>query len=185
MIDDTLKDAKKRMDGAVQAYERDLAGVRTNRASPGLVSNVKVDYHGTEMPLDQIAQITVGDTRMLIVQPWDKTAINMISKAIQASDVGMAPNVDGDIIRLNLPPLTEERRRDIVKMVRQRAEEAKIAVRNVRRDAIDTIRDIEKEGECSQDDSKRAQTRVQTLTDEATASIDKSTSAKEAELMQV
>ena len=185
MLEDTLKDAKKRMDNTVQAYERDLSGVRTNRASPGLVSNVKVDYHGTELPLDQMAQISVGDSRMLVIQPWDKTAINTVAKAIQSSDLGLAPNIDGDIIRLNLPPLTEERRRDIMKMVRSRAEEAKIAVRNIRRDAIETIREIEKEGECSQDDSKRAQTRVQSLTDEATSSVDKSTSAKEAEVMQV
>lgn len=183
--DETLADARKRMDGAVQAFARDMNSVRTNRASTGLVENVRVDYHGTEMPLDQLAQISVGDARMVMIQPWDKTAVDAVARAIQNSDLGMAPNIDGDVIRLNIPSLTEERRKDIVRMVRKRTEEARIAIRNVRRDAQDGIRTLEKNGEISQDEAKRAQTQLQKLTDEAVGRVDSAGTSKEAEVMQV
>jgi ribosome recycling factor len=185
MLDETLADAKQRMNESVEALKRELAGVRTGRASTGLVDNIRVDYFGSEMPMNQLAQINVGDARMLVIQPWDKNAIDSIAKAIQNSDLSIAPNIDGDIIRLNLPPLTEERRRDLVKSLKARCEEAKVSVRSARRDAQDTIRMIEKDGEASQDDCARAQKELQKLTDDAVASIDSETAAKEEELMQV
>jgi ribosome recycling factor len=173
------------MDGALQALQRDLHGVRTGRASTGLVESIRVDYYGSEMPLDQLAQISVGDGRMIMIQPYDKTAVQSIVKAIQTSDLGMNPNVDGDLIRLNVPPLTEERRRDIVRMVRKRAEEARVAVRNVRRDAQDRIRNMQKGSEISEDESRRALADLQKATDAAVARVDSSTGAKEKEVMQV
>jgi ribosome recycling factor len=185
MTEAVMQDARKKMDGAAQALERDLAGVRTNRASAGLVDGIRVDYHGTEMPLNQMAQISVGDARTLVIQPWDKSAIGMIEKAIQKSDLGIMPRVDRDVLRLSLPPLTEERRKDIVKMVSKRTEEARIAVRNVRRDAIDRLKAAEKSGEISEDQSKRFQTQVQKLTDDAVARVDTAMKKKEAEVMQV
>ncbi len=185
MTEAALQDAKRKMDGALQALDRDYAGVRTNRASPGLVDQIRVDYHGTEMPLNQLAQVSVGDARTLVIQPWDKTAVPMIDKAIQKSDLGIMPRVDKDVIRITMPALTEERRRDIVKLLRKRGEEAKIGLRNVRREAQDAIRAAEKAGENTEDQSKRFQTQLQKLTDESVAKVDASGSRKEAEVMQV
>jgi ribosome recycling factor len=185
MVTEALGDARERMNGAVEALGRDLASVRTSRASAGLVDNIKVDYQGMEMPLGQLAQISAADARMLLIQPWDKTAVGAIERAIMKSDIGMSPNVDGQAIRLVVPPLTEERRRDIVKMVRKRAEEARISVRNVRRDVMERIRSLEKGGEVSQDESKRAQNDLQKLTDDAVGKVDAAISEKEAEVMQV
>jgi len=173
------------MDGAVEAFNRDMNGVRTGRASPGLVENLRVNYEGMEMPLNQLAQITAADARMLVIQPWDKTITAAIERAIQTSDLGMQPAVEGQILRLVVPPLTEERRRDIVRMVRKRAEEARIAVRNVRRDAMDQLRTGEREGDFSQDDSRRAQGQLQETTDVSVARVDEATEVKEAEVMQV
>lgn len=185
MTEAALQDAKRKMDGAVHALDRDLMGVRTNRASPGLVDHIRVDYHGTEMPLNQLAQISVGDARMLVIQPWDKSAVQMIEKAIQKSDLGIMPRVEKDLLRINLPPLTEERRRDIMKMVSRRTEEGRIAVRNVRREAQDKIRTAEKGGDISEDQSKRFQTQLQKLTDDAIARIDGALKKKEADVLQV
>ncbi len=185
MIEETLEDAHKRMDGAVGVYRHGIAGVRTNRAAPAIVENITVDYHCRPMPMNQLAQISAGDARLLVIQPWDRSAVDLIVKAIQSSDLGMMPNVDGEIIRINIPPMTEERRKEVVRMIRRRSEEAKVAVRNVRRDAQDTIRTLEKEGEVGQDESKRAQTRLQGLTDDAVAAVDEATQAKEADVMQV
>jgi len=173
------------MDGAVEAFNRDMNGVRTGRASPGLVENLRVNYEGMEMPMSQLAQITAADARMLVIQPWDKTITAAIERAIQTSDLGMQPAVEGQILRLVVPPLTEERRRDIVRMVRKRAEEARIAVRNVRRDAMDQLRTGEREGDFSQDDSRRAQGQLQETTDVSVARVDEATEVKEAEVMQV
>lgn len=185
MLQETLSEAKQRMTDSVEALKRDMIGVRTGRASTGLVDNLRVDYFGTEMPLNQLAQISVGDARMLVIQPWDKNAVDPIARAIQNSDLSISPNIDGQIIRLNLPPLTEERRRDLVKMVKTRGEEAKISIRSTRRDAQDTIREIEKEGEAPQDDCQRALKDLQKLTDDATADIDAEAAAKGEEVMQV
>lgn len=185
MTMEILSEAGRRMDGAVEAFNRDMNGVRTGRASPGLVENLRVNYEGMEMPLNQLAQITAADARMLVIQPWDKTITAAIERAIQTSDLGMQPAVEGQILRLIVPPLTEERRRDIVRMVRKRAEEARIAVRNVRRDAMDQLRTGEREGDFSQDDSRRAQGQLQETTDVSVARVDEATEVKEAEVMQV
>ena len=185
MVQESLEDAKKRMDGAVTSFRRELSGVRTNRANPALVENLDVDYFGTKMQLSQLAQISAGDVRTLVIQPWDQNAVQLIAKAIQQSDLGMSPQVEVDRIRLNIPPMTEERRRDVVKLVRTRAEDAKVSARNVRKDVREFIRAMEKDGDIGQDDSKRAQERLQKLTDEAVATIEESSVAKETEVMQV
>ena len=185
MLQETLDEAKQRMSGSVDALKREMAGVRTGRASTGLVDNLKIDYFGSEMPLNQLAQISVGDARLLVIQPWDKNAIDPIAKAIQNSDLSISPNIDGAIIRLNLPALTEERRRNLVKMVKTRGEEAKVSIRNTRRDAQDTIRMIEKEGEAPQDDCQRALKDLQKLTDEASSRVDSETTVKEEDVMRV
>ncbi len=185
MLEETLGDAKKRMSDTVEALKRDMSGIRTGRAATGLVDNLKIDYFGSEMPLNQLAQINVGDARLLVIQPWDKNAIDPIAKAIQNSDLSISPNIDGAIIRLNLPALTEERRRDLVRSVKSRGEEGKVSIRSSRRDAQDTIRMIEKEGEASQDDCQRALKDLQKLTDDAVANIDIQSAAKEEEVMQV
>ena len=185
MTQESLEDGKRRMDGAVSAYEKDMVAVRTGRASSGLVENVRVDYHGSDMPLNQIAQINVGDARLLVIQPWDRTSVRSVVRAIQVADIGLQPSVDGDIIRIVVPPLTEERRRDIVKMVSRRAEEAKVAVRNVRRDIQSNIRKLERGGDVSQDLARRAQDDLQKLTDDAIKSVDVASKNKEKEVMQV
>ena len=185
MTQESLEDGRKRMDGAVNAYDKDMAGVRTGRASTGLVDNVRVDYHGTEMPLNQIAQINVGDARLLVIQPWDRSSVRSVVRAIQMADIGLQPSVDGDLIRIVVPPLTEERRRDIVKMVNRRAEEAKVAIRNVRRDVQGRIRRMERAGDVSQDLARRAQDDLQKLTDDAVEMVDLASSSKETEVMQV
>jgi ribosome recycling factor len=185
MLDETLDDAKERMSATVEALKREMAGVRTGRAATGLVDNLRVDYFGSEMPLNQLAQISVGDARLLVIQPWDKNAVDPIAKAIQNSDLSISPNIDGAIIRLNLPPLTEERRRDLVKSVKARGEESKVTIRSVRRDAQDMIRTIEKDGDASQDDCQRAQKDLQKLTDDSVAIIETEAAAKGEEVMQV
>jgi len=178
MLEETLSEAKNKMSDTVEVLKREMAGVRTGRASTGLVENLKIDYFGSEMPLNQLAQISVGDARLLVIQPWDKNAVDPIAKAIQNSDMSISPNIDGAIIRLNLPPLTEERRRDLVRTVKARGEESKVSIRSSRRDAQDTIRMIEKEGEASQDDCQRALKDLQKLTDGAVAQIDATSTDK-------
>ena len=185
MLDETLDDAKQRMSDTVDALKREMAGVRTGRAATGLVDNLKIEYFGSEMPLNQLAQINVGDARLLVIQPWDKNAIDPIAKAIQNSDLSISPNIDGAIIRLNLPPLTEERRRDLVRTVKARGEESKVSIRSVRRDAQEMIRTIEKDGDASQDDCQRAQKDLQKLTDDSVATIEAESAAKAEEVMQV
>ena len=185
MLQQTLDDAKKHMSDTVDALQRELIGVRTGRASTGLVENLRVDYFGSELPLNQLAQINVGDARLLVIQPWDKNAVEPIAKAIQNSDLSISPNIDGAIIRLNLPPLTEERRRDLVRSLKSRGEESKVSIRSSRRDAQDMIRMIEKEGDASQDDCQRAQKQLQKITDDAVAEIDVEAAAKEQEVMQI
>ena len=185
MVQEALEDARQRMNGALTAYRRELSGVRTSRANPALVESMDIDYFGSKMPLNQLAQISAGDVRMLVIQPWDRNAVEIIAKTIQQSDLGMTPQIDGDRIRLNIPPMTEERRRDVVKMVKSRAEEAKVSIRNVRKDVREYIQAMEKDGDIGQDDSRRAQEQLQKITDESTSEVDESTAAKEAEVMQV
>ena len=185
MIDDALLDATDRMEKALEALRRDLATVRTGRASPGLVEHLKVDYYGTPTPLNQLATISTPDARLITIQPWDRGSIGAIEKAILKSDIGLNPSNDGALIRLAIPQLTEERRRDIAKQVRKRAEDGRIAVRNIRRDAHEAIRRLEHDHEISQDDLHRAETELQKLTDDHIKEIDKVGHEKEEEVLAV
>jgi ribosome recycling factor len=177
--------AKTKMSAAVDFLQKDLHALRTGRANPGMVENLPIEYAGSTLALKQLGQITAPDARMLMIQPWDPGSVAAIEKAIRNSDLSIMPNVDGRVIRLPIPALTEERRRDIVKTVRRRVEEGKIAVRNVRRDVLEAIRKMEKAGEVSQDDSRRAQNDLQKQTDAAIAQIDSISKRKEDEVMAV
>ncbi|MBI2965309.1 MAG: ribosome recycling factor [Chloroflexi bacterium] len=185
MTTQQLDVAKNKMHAAVDILQKDLHAVRTGRASPGMVENLAIEYAGSTLALKQLGQITAPDARMLMVQPWDPGSVTAIEKAIRNSDLSIAPQVDGRVIRLPIPALTEERRRDIVKLVHRRVEEAKIAVRNVRRDALEGIRKLEKDSQVSQDESRRAQTDLQKQTDAAIAQIDQISKKKEDEVMAV
>jgi ribosome recycling factor len=185
MIKDVLKDAEERMKNAVAVLEEDLMGMRTGRASTGLVERLNVEYYGTPTPLFQLATITVPEPQMIAIRPFDKGSLKVIEKAILASELGLTPNNDGTIIRLNIPPLTQERRMELQKLVNRRVEEARVAVRNVRRSAIDDLRELEKEKMISEDESKRAQEDVQKLTDKYIHEIEEAGKRKEAEIMEV
>jgi len=184
-LKDLLKDAETRMNGAVHALEQDLATIRTGRASPALVERLLVDYYETPTPLIQLATISVPEPRSLMIKPFDPSSIKLIEKAIQASDLGLNPNTDGKVIHLNLPPLTEERRRDLVKHVHGRLEEARVAVRNIRRDVHNDMREFEKEKLFSEDDLKRGEEQLQKLTDRFVEDVNKHGQAKEKEIMEV
>jgi ribosome recycling factor len=185
MLDDAKKDAQARMAKCVQTFQSDLKKLRTGRAHPSLIEHLKVDYYGSEVPLQQVASINVEDARTLVVSPWEKTLVQAIEKAIHKSDLGLNPLTAGTVIRINMPPLTEERRRDITKVVRHDAENARVAVRNVRRDVMAAIKDMLKAKKISQDDERRAEADVQKLTDKHVAEIDQVLAAKEKEIMQV
>jgi ribosome recycling factor len=185
MIDDALLDAADRMEKALEALRRDLATVRTGRASPALVEHLHVDYYGTPTSLNQLATISTPEARLIVIQPWDRGSISAVEKAILKSDLGLNPNNDGTVIRLALPQLTEERRRDIAKQVRKRVEDARIATRNVRRDCHDHIRRLEHDHQISQDDLHRAETELQKLTDDHIKEIDKVGHEKEEEVLAV
>ena len=185
MIKDILKDAETRMRGALHSLEQDLATVRTGRASPALVERLLVDYYETPTPLLQLATISAPEPRSLLIKPFDPTTLKTIEKAIQASDLNLTPNNDGKIIHLNLPPLTEDRRRDLVKHVHARLEESRIAVRNIRRDVHNDMRDYEKEKLISEDDLKRGEEELQKLTDRFIEDIARHGQNKEKEIMEV
>ncbi len=185
MIKELLEDAKRRMDKSVKAFQNEIAKVRTGRASVALVDSIKVDYYGSLMPLNQMATITVADARLIVIQPWDPSAIGAIEKAIQRSDLGLSPTNDGKVIRLSVPPLTEERRKELVRLVRKMAEEARVAVRNIRRDTLDDLKELKKEGEISEDDFYRAQDQLQKITDEHISKIDKILEEKEKDIMTI
>jgi ribosome recycling factor len=185
MLDDLKKDATVRMQKCVQMFMADLKKMRTGRAHPSLVEHLKVDYYGADMPLNQVANISVEDARTLVVSPWEKTMVGPIEKAIHKSDLGLTPMTAGAVIRIPLPPLTEERRRDITKVVRHDAENARVAVRNVRRDVLADVKELLKEKEISQDDERKAQDDIQKLTDRYIAEIDQQLGAKEKEILQV
>ncbi len=185
MIKDILTDAEHRMKSAIQVLHDDLAGVRTGRASPGLVEKLAIEYYGTPTPLMQLASISVPEPRSIMIKPFDASTLKAIEKAIQASDLGLNPNSDGKVIHLNLPPLNEERRRDLVKHVHHRLEEARIAVRNIRRDAHNDMRDFEKEKLISEDELKRGEEDLQKLTDKFVEEIGAQGKNKEAEIMEV
>ena len=185
MLDDIKKDARERMTKCVQTFQADMRKLRTGRAHPSLIEHLKVDYYGNDTPLNQVANIAVEDGRTLVVSPWEKTMVQAIEKAIHKSDLGLNPMTAGTVIRIPMPALTEERRRDITKVLRQDAEGARVAVRNVRRDVMTDIKDLLKEKLISQDDEKRAEGEIQKLTDQHVADIEKHLAAKEKEVMQI
>jgi ribosome recycling factor len=185
MLEDLKKDARERMAKCVANFQSDMKKLRTGRAHPSLVEHLKVDYYGSDVPLQQVANIAVEDGRTLVISPWEKNVVQAIEKAIQKSDLGLNPMTAGTVIRVPMPPLTEERRRDITKVLRQDAEGARVAVRNVRRDVMNDIKELLKEKEISQDDERRAETEVQKLTDKHVADIEMLLTAKEKEVMQV
>lgn len=185
LIDELLKDAEGRMGKSVESSRNELATVRTGRASPHLLDRVVVDYYGAQTPLKQLANIAASDARLLTVTPFDKGAIGAIEKAIQESDVGLTPSNDGNVIRLSIPEMTEERRREMVKVVHGVAEEGRVAVRNIRRDTMHDLRELKKEGEAGEDDERRAEAALQKQTDEAIAEIDSLLKGKEEEILEV
>ena len=185
MLEDLKKDADARMHKCVQAFQADLKKLRTGRAHPSLVEHLKVDYYGSEVPLQQVASISVEDARTLTISPWEKSMVGPIEKAIHKSELGLSPMTAGTVIRVPLPPLTEERRRDITKVVRQDAENARVSIRNVRRDVLADVKELLKEKEISQDDERKAQDEIQKLTDRHVAEIDQLLGSKEKEILQV
>jgi len=185
MVDDALVEADQRMKGAVRALEDDLGAIRTGRASPALVERLHVEYYGTPTELQQLASISAPEPRLITVKPFDPGSLKDIERAIQGSDLGLTPNNDGKIIRLNIPPLTEERRHDLVKVVGGRAEEARVAVRNVRRDVQNLLRDLEKDKDISEDELRRGEERLQKVTDHHIEAINELSQRKEAEVLEV
>ena len=180
-----LSEVSTKMDRAVDAFKRDLAQLRTGRATPALVENIGVDYYGSMTPLKQIASISAPDARAIMIQPWDTAAMREIEKSLQTSDMGFNPSNDGTTITVPIPPLTQERRQEMVKLLKGKVEDGKISVRNVRRDGLESLRKLEKEKSISQDDGRRAQDQLQKTTDGHTKLIDETGSAKEAEILQV
>ncbi len=185
MLNDIKTDANQRMQKCIQSFQADLRKLRTGRAHPSLIEGLKVEAYGTDTPLNQLANISVEEGRTLVVTPWDRNMVGPVEKAIHKSDLHLTPNTAGTVIRIPLPPLTEERRRDILKVVRADAENAKVSIRNVRRDAIAEIREATKEKLISQDDERRGADEIQKLTDKAVADIDQLLAAKEKEILQV
>jgi ribosome recycling factor len=185
VIDELLQDARERMGKSVDAIRHEFASVRTGRASPALLDRITVDYYGAPTPLKQLASISAPEARLLTVQAYDKSAVKNIEKAIMESDVGLTPNTDGTLIRLSIPELTEERRKQLVKVVHSIAEEGRVAIRNIRRDVMHDLRELKKEGEVGSDDEHRAETELQKLTDERIAELDGLMKGKEAEVLEV
>ncbi len=185
MIKDILTDAENRMRSAIQVLHNDMAGIRTGRASPALVEKLSIEYYGAPTPLQQLASISVPEPRSLMIKPYDATTLKLIEKAIMTSDLGLNPNNDGKVIHLNLPPLNEQRRRDLVKQVHHRLEEARVAVRNIRRDAHNDMRDFEKEKLITEDELERGETDLQKLTDRYVEEIGEHGKKKEIEIMEV
>lgn len=184
-IDELLDDAAGRMAKSVESTRNELATVRTGRASPHLLDRIIVDYYGTETALNQLCNVATTDARLLTITPYDKGSIGAIEKAIQESDLGLTPNNDGNVIRLQVPELTEERRKEMVKMVHGVAEEGKVAVRNIRRDVLSDLRDLKKDGDVGEDDERRGETALQERTDKAVAEIDALVKGKEEEILTV
>jgi len=185
MSSEMLADADQKMARAIEAMERDLQGIRTGRASTSLVERITVDYYGTQTPLNQLASISVPETHQIVIQPWDRGVLGAIEKAITKSDIGLTPNVDGTVVRLNIPPLTEERRKDLVRVVHKRMEEARVEIRNVRRDAADQLKKEERDGTVGSDESHRQLDQLQKTTDRHVAEVDRRGEAKEQEVLEV
>ena len=185
LIDELLKDARERMVKSVHSAQQEFSTVRTGRASPSLLDRVVVDYYGAETPLNQLATISAPEARLITVQPYDKSSIKAIEKAINESDVKLNPSNDGNVVRMVVPELTEERRRELVKVVRNLAEEGRVAIRNVRRDMMQHLRELKAEGEASSDDEHRAEVELQKLTDGRVGELDGALKAKEEEILEV
>lgn len=174
-----------KMQRAIEAMERDLAGIRTGRASTALVERITVEYYGTQTPLNQVAGISTPDAHLIVIQPWDRSVLSAIEKAITRSDIGLTPNVDGTVVRLNVPPLTEDRRHELVKQVRRRAEQARVEVRNHRREASDALKKALRDGDLSEDEERRELESLQRVTDRQIEGIDARVERKEAEILEV
>ena len=185
MIDEIISDAEVRMGKSIDSLHTELAKIRTGRAHPSLLDQIHVDYYGANTPINQVANVSVEDSRTLVVTPWEKDMVSKVEKAIMGSDLGLNPATAGTVIRIPMPPLTEERRRDLVKVVKQEAEQARVAIRNIRRDANGDFKDLLKEKEISEDEERKAEERIQKLTDSFVGKIDKILADKEAELMEV
>jgi ribosome recycling factor len=185
MIDDLLADAREHMDKSIEATRGKFGSIRTGRATPALLDRIMVEYYGTQTPLKQLATISAPEARLLTVQPYDKSSIKAIERSIQESDLGLTPNNDGALIRLQVPELTEERRRQLVKVVRGLAEEGKVAIRNIRRDTMHDLRELRDAGEAGADDEHRAEEALQKLTDEKVKELDNLLKGKEAEILEV
>ncbi len=185
MTSEVLSAAEHKMVRAVEAMERDFTGLRTGRASTALVERIHVEYYGTPTPLNQLASISVPEPHQIVIQPWDRGVLGAIEKAIMKSDIGLMPNVDGTVVRLNIPQLTEERRKDIVKSVHKRMEEAKVEIRNLRREANDAIKKEERDGAIGTDDARREEQQLQKITDRVVADVDRLGGTKEQEVLEV
>ena len=185
MSSETIASADHKMGRAVEAMERDFQAFRTGRASTALVERLTVDYYGTQTPLNQLAGISVPEAHQIVIQPWDRAVLGAIEKAIQKSELGLMPNVDGTVVRLNIPPLTEDRRKELVKGVHKRMEEARVEIRNVRREAADALKKEEKDGTVGTDEARRSLDSVQKLTDRFVGDVDRLGSAKEQEVLEV
>jgi len=184
-IADIKKTATDKMAKSIETLKHDLAKIRTGRAHAGLVDHIRVDYYGSEVPLNQVANVTLADARTIAIQPFEKKMVQVVEKAIRDSDLGVNPATSGDVVRIPMPPLTEERRRELTRIVKHEGENAKVAVRNIRRDAITHLKDLLKKGETSEDQEKRSQDEVQKLTDKSIADIDKLVAEKEKDVMSV
>jgi ribosome recycling factor len=185
MTHEALIEIEPKMQRAVEAMERDFAGIRTGRASTALVERITVDYYGAQTPLNQVAGISTPDPHLIVIQPWDRSVLSAIEKAITKSDIGIMPNVDGTVVRLNVPPLTEERRKEMVKQVRRRTEQARVEVRNHRRDAADQLKKALRESDLSEDEERRELDNLQKLTDRYIEAVDSRADRKEAEILEV
>ena len=185
MVQEVYTDVQDRMEKAVAALKRDLATLRAGRATPALLDKISVDYYGSSMPINQLANISVPEPRLLVIQPWDKKALSEIERAIMKSDLGLNPSSDGSLIRLAIPQLTEERRKDLVKVSKKKAEEGRVAIRNIRRDANEELKKKEKAGEITEDELHKSQDEVQKFTDKFIAEVENILAAKEVEIMDV
>ena len=185
MLNEIKKDAQARMGKSIESLRHNLVKVRTGRANTGLVDSIKVNYYGSDMPLSQVASVAVGDARSIIITPWEKQMVGAVEKAILASDLGLTPNTAGTTIRLNIPALTEERRKELTKVVHSEGEDAKVAIRNIRRDANHQVKELLKDKQITEDDASRTETEIQKITDGAIKDVDEVIKGKEAELMSV
>jgi ribosome recycling factor len=185
LLRELLRDTEEKMQKALEATRRDLTTIRTGRANPAILDRVEVEYYGSRLPLIQVATVSAPEPRSLIIAPWDKGALGPIERALMKSDLGLTPNNDGNVIRLNIPQLTEERRREMTKMVHRKIEDGKVSVRNVRRDTIEDLRSLKKAGDVAEDEEKRTEEQVQKITDKFIYELDVAKTAKDAELMEV